>query len=785
MANPADILVKILADDSKMAEAFERQGKAAESWKEQVESVTGVSAKSMAAIASAVSGAALAVAHMTLSVARHIEEQDKLTQKTGISVQTLQEWSVVMEENGFNAETLAVGIKKLSETMVKGQTYGTAAADTLQELGIQSLSTETAIKRVADRFAEMPDGAEKARLAVELFGNGGLDLIPILNRGSAALDESAAASRRYGLVLSGEQVSALKAADDAYDNLGLAIQGVKTQLAATFAPALTSIITMIKDAIVVAKDLASSLDLGKSMEHLQFPGKGLQKGQTFTVPMPDDATLRAMGEAVAISKVNTAEMEKQEALGRKIVANAIHNFHWLEARRRDEEALGKVVNQIAERERNERNQAFANQIESEQHLQDLEKQFTPVRSKDLEKSLQAVKALQELMPELNSTEAATLAEHNRDVAYQQLELTQRVAQAEQQRIANLQEMHDGLEAEFNLQRAWYSQAPGLYGQADEARRKGFNALSAAFDLEMAKMEEARRQGEISQDQMASRTLALEMNTMAQRVAILQQYPTAFEQQMQGVINSNTFSLASITNQWTSATASWIRGVGDFKSVTDATLQSLLQSFLNFGVQQLAMVAQFVAQQIAMKTTEEAAKTGAAAAGSASRTAITAAEAGTEVGIMAGAQTTILGMFAAVGGALKALFLETLVPAVMAVGDFIVGVLTSIAAAMKATIFGIPIGIAILVGVAGIIAALAATKNLPGLAEGGLVRGPMVAQIGEAGPEAVIPLDRMDELGGGGAQPQTIILQVNSRELQRWVLDELPGYVRLRTGIAAA
>jgi hypothetical protein len=36
-----------------------------------------------------------------------------------------------------------------------------------------------------------------------------------------------------------------------------------------------------------------------------------------------------------------------------------------------------------------------------------------------------------------------------------------------------------------------------------------------------------------------------------------------------------------------------------------------------------------------------------------------------------------------------------------------------------------------------------------LAAGGIVTGPTLAMIGEAGPEAVIPLDRMGQMGGGG------------------------------------
>jgi len=39
--------------------------------------------------------------------------------------------------------------------------------------------------------------------------------------------------------------------------------------------------------------------------------------------------------------------------------------------------------------------------------------------------------------------------------------------------------------------------------------------------------------------------------------------------------------------------------------------------------------------------------------------------------------------------------------------------------------------------------------VPMMADGGIVTGPTLAIIGEAGPEAVVPLDRMGEFGGGG------------------------------------
>ena len=77
-----------------------------------------------------------------------------------------------------------------------------------------------------------------------------------------------------------------------------------------------------------------------------------------------------------------------------------------------------------------------------------------------------------------------------------------------------------------------------------------------------------------------------------------------------------------------------------------------------------------------------------------------------------------------------------------------------------------------------IAAIASTP-LPALAEGGIVNKPTVAMIGEAGPEAVIPLSK-----GGGGMGGTIIVQnirgsvISQRELQQFAMG---GFMRAARG----
>jgi SLT domain-containing protein len=76
-----------------------------------------------------------------------------------------------------------------------------------------------------------------------------------------------------------------------------------------------------------------------------------------------------------------------------------------------------------------------------------------------------------------------------------------------------------------------------------------------------------------------------------------------------------------------------------------------------------------------------------------------------------------------------------------------------------------------------IAALqAALANAPRMAEGGIVNSATMALIGEAGPEAVVPLDRMGSMGnvtyniyasGIGDQAIAQVVQNALQELNRY------------------
>lgn len=122
------------------------------------------------------------------NIAKLQELENKLSGtrlKIGDWARTQTGWAKVTEQNIEKLQELQ---DKLSGTGEKTESAGAA----MRRLGIQYrdaqgniISSGELLKRLADQFAKMPDGAEKAALAVKLFGEElGPRLVPLLNQGA-------------------------------------------------------------------------------------------------------------------------------------------------------------------------------------------------------------------------------------------------------------------------------------------------------------------------------------------------------------------------------------------------------------------------------------------------------------------------------------------------------------------------------------------------------------------------------------------------------------------------
>ena len=177
-------------------------------------------------------GVAVSVAGLTAMVKSAIDTGDALdemSQRVGVSVETLSVWKPAAEQSGVSGESFEKGLRKLSTTMVQAATGSEEAARGFSAIGVEFKNqdgtlrgTDQVLLDLAERFKTMPDGAEKTALAVQLFGKSGAELIPFLNQGRDGINELSAEMRDLGVQMSGETA----AQAGAFTNEGPRIGGI-------------------------------------------------------------------------------------------------------------------------------------------------------------------------------------------------------------------------------------------------------------------------------------------------------------------------------------------------------------------------------------------------------------------------------------------------------------------------------------------------------------------------------------------------------------------------------
>jgi hypothetical protein len=199
--------------------------------------------------AAAIAGSAV-VGGLTAIVKKSIDAGDELFNlqaKTGIAANALIGLGNAAKLADVDQATLGKGLTKLSVNLVKAAEGNDGLAQKFKALGVsvkdangQVVPADRALKQIADRFADMPDGAQKAAAAVALFGKSGADLIPLLNEGAAAME-------KFTYKVGEDFAARSDLFNDTITELGIKTQGFGLELTDALLPALQSILEVFGD----------------------------------------------------------------------------------------------------------------------------------------------------------------------------------------------------------------------------------------------------------------------------------------------------------------------------------------------------------------------------------------------------------------------------------------------------------------------------------------------------------------------------------------------------------
>lgn len=267
-------------------------------------------------VALAAAGAAAAV-----GIKNAIDAADQLndmSDKLGIGVDKLSAWGYAAGQAGTDIATLETGLTKLNKAIADGMDAGSAQAKVFDSLGISIDAASDAtslLPQIADRFAGIESTATKTKLAMELFGKSGAELIPFLEQGAGGLAELEARAAELGIVLDTNTAKAAGEFNDRLDDMKAVTNGLWNQLAGALLPALN------KTAEAMTNGATSGGGLAKIVGFIGDQAEATTKDLAFFIETARE--LSALVEAafkprggVYLERYNQIQARKQMAAGK-------------------------------------------------------------------------------------------------------------------------------------------------------------------------------------------------------------------------------------------------------------------------------------------------------------------------------------------------------------------------------------------------------------------------------------------------------------------------------------
>lgn len=242
----------IFVDSTAAEESISKTDKKASNVGQTLLKGVGTAAKWGAGLAAGAGVAVTALTKVASDSATAMDVIDKGSAKVGISKQAYQEWGYVLSQNGMDIGKLETGMKSLVSAM-DGAAAGTQSQiDKFTALGVSIYDTNGKLKSQEQMMneslyalANMENGTEKARLATELFGRAGVEMMPMLNQGAESMSELTQRAHDLGLVVSDEAVDAGVKLGDTMDDVKQSIGMLGTNIGAALMPAVQSFVDLI------------------------------------------------------------------------------------------------------------------------------------------------------------------------------------------------------------------------------------------------------------------------------------------------------------------------------------------------------------------------------------------------------------------------------------------------------------------------------------------------------------------------------------------------------------
>lgn len=179
---------------------------------------------------------------------------EQLSAKTGISVEALSSLEFAARATGLTLEQIADAAKGTTQFLQAAAAGSDDTRQALRSLGItlqqlNSANPEERFRLLADRIARIPDPTRRAALAMRVFGEAGLQLLPLLNQGADGIARLEDRARELGLVMSAGDARAAAELRTAIQTLWQVFARLGQVIGAAVTPDLMDFLTVVNGLI--------------------------------------------------------------------------------------------------------------------------------------------------------------------------------------------------------------------------------------------------------------------------------------------------------------------------------------------------------------------------------------------------------------------------------------------------------------------------------------------------------------------------------------------------------
>ena len=266
--------------------------------------------------------AAAAVAGFSAFVKGAIDSADafgKLSTRTGIAADKLQAYANAGKLADVSQSDLETGLRTLARTQGEAADGVKTYSEAYAKLGLSVKQADGSLKpsdqllgEIADKFADLPNGPEKAAIAMDIFGRSGSKLITLLNGGTEALE-------RFNYETSENFAQNAEYFNDQISILQIQFEGFRMQLADALLPALNAILEVFSDLF------DSGTDFGPLFKTIEVGVRGVgavvlglvQSMRFFTRVLTDLVSIANLvrqgkfGEALNVAQVGLEDTRSQ------------------------------------------------------------------------------------------------------------------------------------------------------------------------------------------------------------------------------------------------------------------------------------------------------------------------------------------------------------------------------------------------------------------------------------------------------------------------------------------